>query len=378
MKKIGLLIVMLLSMATSLMGKCDWSKVTLGYQNSCNIYKFEISGTVDTCFKTTTIVTNKKTFKKDTFYTRSFGISFSDTGKYNVFVKVFNKCLNCDTTFEKLLYVTCKPTTKPKCDWSKLGFGYGYSCNIYKFELGSIDTCLSYTTYIYSYKTSKVIDTFYTRTFVKVFSDTGKYKVYVLSKNKCGGCDTSFYRTLFVNCKPTTRCNWSKIGISYSNRCDTVTFEMGSYIDTCIQYSSYAYQHKTKTWFGLSDKRVFRKGLDTGSYTIKTKFYNKCSNCDTIIYKEIYIKCDSLTNGLKVFGKNNINVFPNPADNRIMVCITNSTRNVLCFYDVYNGSGKNITSGVMNGCVTLNTSQWVDGVYVLKSGNSIQRFIVKH
>ena len=133
MKKILTLITLLVSLATA-NAKCDWSKVYLAYGNTCNTYKFEIAGTVDTCFKTTTIITNKKTLHKDTFYSRSFGVTFSDTGKYNVFVKVYNKCLNCDTAFEKLVYVTCKPVTKPRCNWSKLGFGYGNSCNSYKFE----------------------------------------------------------------------------------------------------------------------------------------------------------------------------------------------------------------------------------------------------
>jgi hypothetical protein len=98
----------------------------------------------------------------------------------------------------------CKTTTKPKCDWSKLGFGYGNSCNVYKFELGSIDTCISYTTYIYSYKAGRWIDTFRTRNFTKVFTDTGKYKFYVVAKNKCGGCDTSYYNFVTVTCNPTS------------------------------------------------------------------------------------------------------------------------------------------------------------------------------
>ena len=380
MKKINLLLIMLLTTATSLLGKCDWSKVYLAYGNSCNVYKFEIAGTVDTCYQTRTIVTNKKTLKKDTFYSRSFGISFSDTGKYNVFVKVYNKCLNCDTAFEKLLYVTCKPTTKPKCDWSKLGFGYGYSCNVYKFELGSIDTCLSYTTYIYSYKTSKVIDTFYTRTFVKVFSDTGKYKVYVLAKNKCGGCDTSFYRILSVTCNQTTitKCNWSKIGLGYSNNCGTVTFELGSK-DTCITgYSLWAYNQNTHKLDTLAYDRVFRRTLDTGWYTFKASFHNKCCNSDTFIYKEVHIGCDSLNLGTSLLNKNLVWASPNPTDVSILICLTFVTKQPLIPFFIYNGSGQIIESGYISSCIQLNTSSWKDGIYTFRAGNLAQRFIVKH
>ena len=380
MKKINLLLLMLLSITTSLFGKCDWSKVYLAYGNSCNVYKFEIAGTVDTCYQTRTIVTNKKTLKKDTFYSRSFGISFSDTGKYNIFVKVYNKCLNCDTAFEKLLYVTCKPTTKPKCDWSKLGFGYGYSCNVYKFELGSIDTCLSYITYIYSYKTSKVIDTFYSRTFSKVFMDTGKYKVYVLSKNKCGGCDTSFYRVLLVTCNPTTinKCDWSKIGLFYSNNCGTVTFELGSK-DTCITgYSLWGYNHQTHKLDTLAHDRVFTRTLDTGWYTFKASFHNKCCNKDTFIYKEIHIGCDSSKLGLPVISRNFIRVSPNPANDRVMTCVTFPTKQPRVPYFVYNGNGTIVDSGFIVSCMTLNTSAWRDGIYVIRIGNMTQRFVVQH
>jgi hypothetical protein len=103
----------------------------------------------------------------------------------------------------------CKTTTKPKCDWSKLGFGYGkpMPCNVYKFELGSIDSCISYTSYIYSFKTGKWTDTFTTRTFTKVFTDTGKYKVYVIARNKCGGCDTAYSNFVTVTCQPTSGVN---------------------------------------------------------------------------------------------------------------------------------------------------------------------------
>jgi hypothetical protein len=245
--------------------------------------------------------------------------------------------------------------------------------------LGSIDTCLSYKTYIYSYKTARVIDTLYGRTFTKVFADTGKYKVYVMAYNKCGGCDTAFYKLLTVTCFPTKRCDWSKAGIFFSNKCDTVTFEMGSYIDTCIQYSSWAYQQKTKTWFILSDKRVFRKGLDTGSYIIKTKFYNKCLGCDTFIYKEIYIGCDSShTTGIPVLNRNNIRVNPNPAGCRLMVCLATSMKLPRQMYIIYDGNGRIITDGIISGCVYLDTYDWKNGIYTIKIGNSTQRFVIQH
>jgi hypothetical protein len=183
--------------------KCDWSKVSLGKSNTCNAYKFEVTGTVDTCYKHSILIIKKGfTTPSYTGTSRVFSYTFKDTGYYFVKVSIKNSCCGGDTLFYDYMHVTCKP--KPKCDWSKLGFGYGYSCNVYKFELGSLDTCISYSTYIYNFKTGRWVDTFRTRIFTKTFADTGKYKIYVIAKNKCGGCDTAYYNFVTVTCQQTS------------------------------------------------------------------------------------------------------------------------------------------------------------------------------
>jgi hypothetical protein len=140
--------------------------------------------------------------------TRIVDYTFKNSGRVLMIAQWWNKCVGQDTFMFRKLDV-CKTITKPKCDWSKLGFGYGkpIPCNVYKFELGSIDSCISYTSYIYSFKTQKWTDTFTTRTFTKVFTDTGKYKVYVIARNKCGGCDTAYSNFVTVTCNPTSGVN---------------------------------------------------------------------------------------------------------------------------------------------------------------------------
>ena len=140
--------------------------------------------------------------------TRIVDYTFKNSGRVLMIAQWWNKCVGQDTFMFRKLDV-CKTITKPKCDWSKLGFGYGkpIPCNVYKFELGSIDSCISYTSYIYNYKTQKWTDTFTTRTFTKVFTDTGKYKVYVIARNKCGGCDTTYSNFVTVTCNPTSGVN---------------------------------------------------------------------------------------------------------------------------------------------------------------------------
>jgi hypothetical protein len=137
--------------------------------------------------------------------TRIVDYTFKNSGRVLMIAQWWNKCVGQDTFMFRKLDV-CKTVTKPKCDWSKLGFGYGkpIPCNVYKFELGSIDSCISYTSYIYNYKTQKWTDTFTTRIFTKVFTDTGKYKVYVIARNKCGGCDTAYSNFVTVSCNPTS------------------------------------------------------------------------------------------------------------------------------------------------------------------------------
>jgi hypothetical protein len=326
MKKLLLMLMVLISTVTA-QAKCDWSSLKLQQWNERNYYKWYVSGKVldDTCVDWMFMVYDFQTKKTDTVFDNRgiCEVQFNKKGKYKMYLKVWNKCLKCDTTLYRevnivqfpgasvsstinalnckkykfeLSYIkgfsvkdtcmdyylmfysgpwmakmtqsewdnltdyqigieydfpdadylgytetrvvdytfknsgrvlmiaqwwnkciaqdtfmfrkldVCGTTTKPKCDWSKLGFGYGkpMPCNVYKFELGSIDSCITYTSYIYSFKTGKWTDTFTTRTFTKVFTDTGKYKVYVIARNKCGGCDTAYSNFVTVTCQPTS------------------------------------------------------------------------------------------------------------------------------------------------------------------------------
>jgi hypothetical protein len=135
--------------------------------------------------------------------TRMVDYTFKNSGRVLMIAQWYNKCVGQDTFMFRKLDV-CGTTTKPRCNWSKLGFGYNNKCNTYVFELGSLDTCISYTTYIYNFKTGRWVDTFKTRIFTKTFADTGKYKFYVVAKNKCGGCDTAYYNFVTVTCQPTS------------------------------------------------------------------------------------------------------------------------------------------------------------------------------
>ena len=374
------MLLMLLVSLASANAKCDWSKVNLGKSNKCNVYTFEVSGTVDTCYKHEILIFKKGSttpIYKGT--NRVFTYTFNDTGYYYVRAAIKNTCCGGDTVIYNLTHVECKPTTKPKCDWSKVKPGYSYSGRSYKFEISSLDTCLTYLNIRYGGKPAKMDTINRDRVFGVTFSDTGIWYIVSRIHNKCTGCDTSFYIRLHVIDPVTTKkCDWSKIGLGYSNKCGTVTFELGSK-DTCITgYSLWAYNQSTHKLDTLAHDRVFRRTLDTGWYTFKASFHNKCGNCDTFIYKEIYIGCDSIMVGLNPLNRDVIKVTPNPTDDRVLVCLTYPTKQPILPYFIYNGSGQIISAGSISTCVQLTTSSWKNGVYTFRSGNVIQRIVVQH
>jgi len=376
------MLLMLLVSLASVNAKCDWSKVSLGKSNTCNAYKFEVTGTVDTCYKH-----DIKIYKKGATTTtyagtnRVFSYTFNDTGYYYVRVSVKNACCGGDTLMYVLIHVECKPTTKPKCDWSKVSLGKSNTCNAYKFEVtGTVDTCNKHSILIVKKGSTTPLYTGDNRVFNYTFSDTGYYFVKVSIKNKCCGGDTLFYDYIHVTCKPTTKpkCDWSKIGLGYSNKCGTVTFELGSK-DTCITgYSLWAYNHATHKLDTLAHDRIFRRTLDTGWYTFKASFHNKCGNCDTFIYKEIYIGCDSTIAGLKTLSRDVIKVTPNPADDRVLVCLTSPTKQPLVPYFIYSGSGQIVKDGLISSCIQINTSSWKSGIYTFRMGSLTHRIVVQH
>jgi len=371
---------MLLVSLASVNAKCDWSKVSLGKSNTCNAYKFEVTGTVDTCYKH-----DIKIYKKGATTTtyagtnRVFSYTFNDTGYYYVRVSVKNACCGGDTLMYVLIHVECKPTTKPKCDWSKVSLGKSNTCNAYKFEVtGTVDTCYKHSILIVKKGSTTPLYSGDNRVFNYTFSDTGYYIVKVSIKNKCCGGDTLFYNYIHVTCKPRPKCVWSNLGFGYGNSCNVYKFELGSR-DTCITgYSLWAYNQSTHKLDTLAHDRIFRRTLDTGWYTFKASFHNKCGNCDTFIYKEIHIGCDSTMVGLKTISKDVIKVTPNPADDRVLVCLTSPTKQPLVPYFIYNGSGQIVKDGLISSCIQINTSSWKSGIYTFRMGSLTHRIVVQH
>lgn len=268
--------------------KCDWSKVKLAWSNNCNQYKFEVSGTVDTCFKHNIIVYSRN--QGTTYTTRTFGHTFTDTGIVYVRVSISNTCTGCDTLFYVPVHVECLPSSK-KCDWSKLQIGYNNKCRTYTFELGSYDSCLSYFTRVYYPKTQKVDTASDNRVFSYTFKDTGTFYMVHTLKNHCTGCDTTIYQKIHVECtENNSKCDWSGASWAMGNNCNKYTFEGKSYNDTCIKYTWK--MGSNGAMYTMSNDRVFKYTFNyKGNYTVCLTLTNTCKNCDTTICKTVEVSC---------------------------------------------------------------------------------------
>lgn len=238
MKKIGLLFIMLLSMATSLMGKCDWSSLKLQQWNERNYFKWYLSGKVldDTCVDYLFLVYDDQTKKIDTVnsFRGIVEVQFNKKGRYKLYVNLWNRCEKCDTSIVRPIEIIQFPGAG--LNWNV----YLNSCIQYKFEMNFIkgyplkDTCMEY--YLLFYKgpwmdtmtqtewdglTDYQIGMEYdfpdddylgygnTRIFNFAFKDTGRVLLIAQWWNKCLKQDTFMFRRLDV-CK---RSNTSSVTI---------------------------------------------------------------------------------------------------------------------------------------------------------------------
>lgn len=227
MKKIGLLIVMLLSMTTSLMGKCDFSKVKLQQTNQGTYYKWFLSGWErDTCKDYMFLIYDFQTKKTDTISDNKglIEVGFNKPGEYKLYVKLWDKCNKCDTAmYRPIKIIAWKPTAKTS--------SIDKTCDSSWFEMSSMnlkDTCWKYYYYIYSgpqldsmterdFLTISDFDLYMYYSFddsdLKLFKETrllkykfpknGKYLIITQYYNSCLNQDTVFFIRKIIKCGTT-------------------------------------------------------------------------------------------------------------------------------------------------------------------------------
>lgn len=246
-------------------------------QTSCFKYTWKVNGAV---------VTHDRYMKQ----------TFTSNGTYKICCSVVDTCNKCDTSFCSTRTISCFSS---KCNFKSKNvyFSTWDSCtttnkSLYGYIAFNPSSCLKYTW--------KINGTFVTndRYMKKVITSNGTYNICCIVVDTCNKCDTSYCSTKTISCFSSSSCNWSKIGFFYSNNCRKYTFEMGS-PDTCISYITFRKSPSGKI-DTLSTSRVFSVTFnDTGLYTLKTRYYNRCCNKDTFIYKQIHVTCATGLNDCK-------------------------------------------------------------------------------
>lgn len=303
-----------------------------------------------------------------------------------------------------------------KCDWSSLKLQQWNQRNYYKWYLsGKVldDTCVDYMFTMIDAQTKKV-DTLYSfRGLVEVeFNKKGKYYLRVVLKNKCEGCDTLIYRPVeiiyFPNCKFVYNIK-SSDGVCYDSLSGEMTSGPWTKGDTCWEWYSYIWNGPlldslTKFDFeNMSDLQLWNyydfndsdmvwydgprssarfinyKFPHTGNYLVATQWYNKCLDQDTFFFTRIHFD-DCATSRIKLLNLslNGVIVFPNPADDRITFTLTSPIKIPVTLYEIYDENSRLIETGKMGSSISIVTSKWNSGVYVVKIGKLSQKFIIQH
>jgi hypothetical protein len=239
----------------------------------------------------------------------------SQNGSYNICVVVYDSCSKCDTMLCRTVTVNCFKS----CNWkSKVNdFHVNSSCDsgrtpVYingSFILNKNYTCTKGKTWKWSINNSVVSTSLKLRHNV---TQNGTYNVCLWLYDSCNNCDTSFCKTITVNCIKAKSCNWkSKVNDFHVNSsCDsgrTPVYINGSFIlnknYTCT---------KGKRWKWSINNSVVSTSLklrhnvtQNGTYNVCLWLYDSCNNCDTSFCKTITVNCIKT----KCAWKNNIGVF---------------------------------------------------------------------
>ena len=295
-----------------------------------------------------------------------------------------------------------------KCDWSSLKLQQWNERNYYKWYVsGQVldDTCVDYLFMVYDFQTKKTDTIQDFRGIVEVqFNVKGKYKLYLKVWNKCLKCDTALYRPIEIVQFPGAGLGWS---VDKTN-CKKYNFEM-NYIknvplkDTCMEYYLMFYKGpwmdtmSQKEWDNLTDYQIGMEYdfpdddflgytqnrltnfefKDSGRVLMIAQWWNKCIKQDTFMFRRLEVCKSSPTNSILKISKNNLLLTPNPAKDKVMICNVSNVKTPLTFYTIHNSQGQLIKSAPIKSCLEVNVQDLPNGMYVIKIGNSTQRFIIQ-
>ena len=230
-----------------------------------------------------------------------------------------------------LILMISVTTSYAKCDWSNITLTQQNVRNQYRFNLSGInldDTCIDYLFIVYTVKNGQTdtMSSFNGKVDI-VFSEKGKYRVYLKIKNKCEKCDTALVRE--INIAYFNQCKYPYKLSSSTNTCnDSITAEMTlgttSKTDTCWGYYQYIYRGweldslTQRQWDSMNDQQLINyynfsdndlvkiQGPQQSARVLKYNFpfkdtrylviaqwFNKCTGQDTFMIRRFTIeKCN--------------------------------------------------------------------------------------
>ena len=304
-----------------------------------------------------------------------------------------------------------------KCDWSSLKLQQWNQRNVYKWYVsGKVldDTCVDYMFMIYDFQTKKIDTVSSFRGITEVqFNKKGKYKMYLKVWNKCNNCDTALYREVniiyFPNCKYVYNLKSTKNNDCKDSMVGEMTLGPWTKGDTCWEWYSYIWNGPLLDsisefdWIHMTDQQLYDyydfndsdmlhfngpsisarlikfKFPHDGHYLVATQWYNKCLDQDTFFFTRLTIlPCETLKTKILKPSVNGLQVFPNPANERIQLTLTSPFKTPTMVYEVYDSNGKLVFSGQILSSVSINTTKWPNGVYVVKIGKLSQKFVIQH
>ena len=313
---------LLVSLATA-NAKCDWSSLRLQQWNQRNTYRWYVSGKAldDTCVDWMFMIYDVQTKKVDTVWDNRgvCDVQFNKKGKYKMYLKVWNKCLKCDTTMMRevtLIYF-------PKCNFSykrvESAFSKCQDSIVGEMGLGPWvkgDTCWQWYSYIWN---GPMLDELSDHDFDSMSNDQ--------------------------------------------------------------LYMYYDFNDSDIVWMkgpGNDARLIKYKFPHDGHYLIATQWYNKCLDQDTFFFTRVTVKCGVAKVKVPKVPTFGIKITPNPADDKVIFSVASTDKVASNTYEIYDSKGKLVMTGSMGGSICVGVSNLPNGTYVIKIGKLTQKFVVQH
>ena len=313
---------MLLVSLASANAKCDWSKVKLTQQNNRNNYRFYLNGVNldDTCIDYVYIVYTVKTGQIDTMAGKNgiTDITFNEKGKYNVYLKIWDRCKKCDTTLVR-----------------EVNIAYFNQCK-YSYKLSSTtNTCNDSITAEMSLATIQKYDTCW------------QYYQYIYHGKQLDDL---------------TQHDWDSMSDNQ-----------------LMMYYDFGDSDLVKLQGPEPGARVLKyKFPAEGRYLVIPLWYNSCTKQDTFMFRRITVKCNTAKLKLPKLPTLGIKISPNPADDKVIFTVASTDKVASNTYEIYDSKGKLVLTGTMGGSICVGVGNLPNGTYIIKIGKLTQKFIVQH